>query len=190
MPDAPSVASELVRTAISAILGGCRRFAWPAEAAGLPPVTTLAPYPLLDGAKTPQPSMQVFADLAKRLKGLDRLVLWRSPDESSDVRVVRVETTSSVPFTVVWNQANVDVKASFPAGGPVTVRDAVSGKISVARPIKGKVSIDVGPFPLYLTGIVEPGTTPPKPAGKAKAPGKAAGPAKGGPKGTDTSKIK
>ena len=163
MPDEASVGSEMVRAAFGSILGGCRRFAWPAEGAMLPPNNVLAPYPLVDREGKAQPVQATFAELARRLRGLDKMNIWSAPSDAPDAMVVSVETATIAPFVVVWNEKPKKAKATFPAALPVEIVDAVTGETKTITPTDGKVTIEIGPSPVYLTHVFQPGTTPPEP---------------------------
>ncbi len=168
MPDSESVASECVRTAISAILGGCRRFAWPADADGLPRAAVLAPYPLTNANGHAQPVQAAWAEMAKRLRGLTMMNLWNAPVEAPAARLISIETTSASPFVAAWNEGTSQVSAVFNATQPVEIRNAISGAKRTVTPEDGKVTIELGPIPQYLTGVGKPVNQVAPPAEKKK----------------------
>lgn len=156
MPDVESVASEMLRTVYPAILAGCRRFAWPADASVLGPNEVLAPYPLVGKSGKNTPVWNAFTDLGKRFDGLVTMKAWRHPGDAPNAEVFGVDTTSVPNYTVIWNSTNAAGTATFPAKGTVEVKNAVTGETKSFRAKDGKVTIPIGPYPSYLTGVSEP----------------------------------
>ena len=79
-----------------------------------------------------------------------------SPGDAPNAEVFGVDTTSAPNYAVIWNATNAAGTATFPAKGTVEVRNAVTGETKSIRAKDGTVTVPIGPFPTYVTGVSEP----------------------------------